>query len=89
MQTSKTLVIYNYYQENPNTDYFFENGLSKDDSVDYVFIANNLNLSLPKNITDEYDNVSIYNRENSGRDYAAYSYIVNLKKEGVWYPFLR
>ena len=64
----KTLVLYTFHIYNKNVQYFIDNGIFKDDAIDFIIIINdpNLKIACP-------DYVKIINRENIGYDFGAWS----------------
>lgn len=67
-------MIYNYYEKDDlyksNFTYFLENGIL--DDVDYYIVINGKSsVNIPKK-----SNIFIFNRENKGFDFGAYSYII-------------
>jgi hypothetical protein len=81
---SKTLIIYSYYRDNENTDYFFKNGLCNSDLIDYLFVINDGDIggkiSPPQEILDSYSNISVVHRDNQGMDWGAYTDVLQSKK---------
>ena len=69
---NKTLVIYVFHIYNENVDYFLNNAIFKDDSVDFLIVCNSisLKLSLPSSIKDY---VKVLQRENIGYDFGGWS----------------
>ena len=86
-QGNNICCLYAYYEKDDlykkNFEYFLENGIL--DNVDYYIIINGLcTVDIPKK-----ENIQIYNRENKGYDFGAYSYgIKKLNKEYNYYFFL-
>ena len=78
LSNKKLCVIYNYYEKDEhyknNLQFFLDNGILEE--VDYYFVINgNYSIEFPKK-----SNIKIYNRENKGYDFGAYSYIIDKLK---------
>ena len=69
-ETSKknTLVLYTFHKYDKNVQFFIDNGVFKDDNIDFIFIINDpiLKVNCP-------DYVKVINRENKGYDFGAWS----------------
>ena len=69
-ETSKknTLVLYTFYKYDKNVQFFIDNGVFKDDKIDFIFIINDpiLKVNCP-------DYVKVINRQNTGYDFGAWS----------------
>ena len=90
---SKTLVIYNYYKYNLNVEYFMGNAVTghsqnpdgSSDEVDYAFVVNDPDENSKDFFARELyekklENVEFYHRENVGRDFGAYAYLLDKLK---------
>ena len=82
---NKTLILYNYYSYSPAVDYFMTYGVSEEADVDYAFVINDPNEDSKefraKELFDlNLPNVKFFHRENEGKDFGAYSYLLNLLK---------
>ena len=73
----KILIIYAGHTINENLVYFCRNGYINDPLYDFIFIFNNPDLKLEFSL--DRDNVKIFNRENIGLDFAAWTHILFLK----------
>ena len=84
---NKICCFYAYYEKNEdyksNFEYFLENGIL--DSLDYYIIINgNCSANIPKKT-----NIKVFNRENKGYDFGAYSYVIDkLSKQYDYYFFI-
>jgi hypothetical protein len=69
-ETSKkdTLVLYTFHKYDKNVQFFIDNGVFKDDNIDFIFIINDpiLKVNCP-------DYVKVINRQNTGYDFGAWS----------------
>ena len=79
-------LIYNYYEKDEkykeNLQYFLDNGILEE--VDYYFVINGeYSIKFPNK-----PNIKIYNRENKGYDFGAYSYVIDKIKEYDYYFFM-
>jgi hypothetical protein len=86
MNNKKLCVIYNYYEKDEkyknNLLFFLDNGIL--DEVDYYFVINgDYSIKFPKK-----SNIKIYNRENKGYDFGAYSYVIDKLKVYDYYFFM-
>ena len=81
---SKTLVIYNIFSLGRNPDFFMRNGVDDSPDVDYIFVSNNKLIDYDSTWLGLWSrpNVEYYTRENTGYDYAAYSYALFKSKRG-------
>ena len=85
--SKKSCCLYAYYEKNEsyknNFEYFLNNGIL--DNVDYYIIINgDSTVNIPQK-----KNIIIYNRENKGYDFGAWSYCVNkLNKIYDYYFFI-
>lgn len=82
---NKICCLYAYYEKNDlyknNFKFFLENGIL--DDVDYYIIINGkCNVNIPKR-----DNIFIYNRENKGYDFGAFSYAIKHITQNYDYYF--
>jgi hypothetical protein len=82
----KICVIYNYYEKDEmykeNLQYFLDHGIL--DEVDYYFVINgDYTTTFPNK-----PNIKIYNRENKGYDFGAYSYVIDKLKVYDYYFFM-
>jgi hypothetical protein len=66
--TKNTLVLYTFHKYDKNVQYFIDNGIFKDDQIDFIFIINNKDIKV-----NCPDYVKIINRENKGYDFGAWS----------------
>jgi len=63
-----TLVLYTFHKYDKNVKFFIENGVFKDDNIDFIFIINDPDLKI-----DCPYYVKVINRENTGYDFGAWS----------------
>ena len=84
----EVLIVYNFHEPNPNTDYFVRRGLQESAAIDYLFVINNLNLNSAyykkklieepfynyEQTLDKFKNLTVINRANVGHDFGAYSF---------------
>jgi lipopolysaccharide biosynthesis protein len=71
MYRMRTLVIYVFHEFNDRVDYFIKHALFDDETVDFLFVCNNLQLQ--QTIALPYYAAILF-RENLGYDFAAWSY---------------
>jgi hypothetical protein len=67
-KTKDTLVLYTFHEINNNVKYFINQGIFKDDSIDFIMICNNETLKI-----DVPDYVKFINRKNIGYDFGGWS----------------
>jgi glycosyltransferase involved in cell wall biosynthesis len=65
----KTLIIYTFSKYTKYVKYFIDNGIINNPNYQYMIIINNLIIKI-----DVPDNVIVFNRENIGYDFGAWSY---------------
>jgi hypothetical protein len=86
-QNNKYCCIYAYYEKDDlykeNFIYFLKNGIL--DNVDYYIVLNgNCTVNIPQK-----NNIIVYQRENKGYDFGAFSYVINkFTKKYDYYFFL-
>jgi hypothetical protein len=67
----KILVLYVFHKYDKLVKYFFDNCIFKDDNIDFIIIANDINYNF--NLANLPDYVITMNRENIGRDFGGWS----------------
>jgi len=82
----KICVIYNYYEKDDkykeNFQFFLDNGILNE--IDYYIVINGkYSIKIPNK-----SNIKIYNRENKGYDFGAYSYVIPKLKKYDYYFFM-
>lgn len=70
----KTCVIYVLHEFNDNVNFFIENGIYENSDIDWFITINNPNLKLNIPINKQNLIKRIYNRQNIGHDFGAWSF---------------
>ena len=85
----KTLCIYVFHIYNERVKYFIENAIYKDESIDFLIVANDPSITIKDIKLPEFCN--FMNRENLGYDFGAWSYGIlkdNLYKSYSYFMFV-